>query len=145
MDDTVTTLVTRAANSEVSTWLSTALPLLALRCQAAHFDVLIHADTSFDLDTILDEEVFVQARWGQEQAGVIRMNLVGSTNEIAAFKDPIDILRQLVSHDQMTFGFKPFNANEVATTFNLTGLRNVIQPLLAACGISPVGIGISST
>ena len=55
--------------------------------------------------------------------------------EAVFFADPQATLQTMARHSELVFGFQPFNAGETATTFQLGGLGEVIQPLLDACGL----------
>jgi hypothetical protein len=47
--------------------------------------------------------------------------------------NPADLINQMLDHKTLIFGFTPFNSNPVITTFDITGLRVAITPVLKAC------------
>lgn len=138
MDDTRTVALIRDADMPVTTWLSTALPSIVLRCRAGRFEIYINANTQFDSDTELDDDVFVRVRWDNEPPETIRMG-VSTDGDAAFFSDPKETLRRMARHEKLIFGFVPFNAPEAATSFTMAGLGDVIQPLVDACGLPPFG------
>jgi type VI secretion system protein VasI len=49
------------------------------------------------------------------------------------FRDPIPFIRSLLKHQELLFGFTPFNSPAVETVFFLDGLSEAIKPLREAC------------
>ncbi len=143
IDDTETVTITRLADMPVRTWLSTATPMLVLRCKARTFEIYINADAQFDSDTEYNDRAYVKLRWDKEVATTVSMS-ESTSGEAVFFADPQATLRTMTQHSELVFGFQPFNAGETATTFQLGGLGEVIQPLLDACGLPPLSLPASS-
>lgn len=73
-------------------------------------------------------------RFDQEEAQTL-ITSESTDGEALFFRDPVGIIADMLQHDEMVFGFTPFNASPVVTTFDLRGLAEVIQPLQGACDL----------
>ncbi|GER81116.1 MAG: type VI secretion protein [Anaerolineales bacterium] len=55
------------------------------------------------------------------------------TGKALFFRDPYGMIVSMLQSKEMVFGFTPFNADPVVTTFDLRGLVDVIGPLKQSC------------
>lgn len=125
------------ANDSAEGWLSDTVPTIHLRCEARQFDVFIHVGTQFAVETGHLDEATVRLRFDQEPAYEARFGQ-STTGDSVFIDNPIEFASQLVAHQQLLFGFTPFNATFTYVTFDLRGLADVIEPLVESCNLPPL-------
>lgn len=131
-DDSKTVTLSLLADNPVDGWLTTYTPSLYLRCQEHKLDAYINVGMQINVEEGLFQSATVRVRFDSEEEQ--DMVAAESTDGKALFlPDPSGIINSMLNHNKMTFGFIPFNASPVVTTFNLTGLSGVIGPLQTAC------------
>lgn len=131
-DNSTTVALSLEAESFIEGWLTTTLPTLVLRCQEREIDVFINIGTQSDVEYGLYEKATVRVRFDQNQA-FETVTSESTTGEALFFRDPYQMIIAMLRSNEMVFGFTPFNADPAVTTFDLRGLKNVIEPLKQSC------------
>ena len=108
-----------------------SLPLLTLTCkgnslQAYVFGIAPKAARRSDLAT-------ARLLFDKTEAQTIKM-VRAVRNDALFFRQPIEIIRTMMNHDQMLFGFTSVDSGLLTATFDLTGLSKALQPLQEECG-----------
>lgn len=130
--DTQTVTILLDADSPVTGWLDTQTPTLVIRCKENEFEIYIVVGMQFDVETGLSDESTIRFRFDKGTA--FEMVAGQSTDGEAVFiNNPRVFLSKMVNANTLVFGFTPFNASPVSTTFDLTGLSNAVKPVLEAC------------
>ena len=127
-DDTKAIYLELPADQEL--W-DASLPLLTLACkenslQAYVFGIVPQAGRRNDLAT-------ARLRFDKTEAKKIRM-VRAVRDDALFFRQPIEIVRTMMNHDQLLFGFTSVDSGLLTATFNLTGLREALRPLQEECG-----------
>jgi type VI secretion system protein VasI len=131
-DNSTTVALSLKAESFIEGWLTTTLPTLVLRCQEREIDVYVNIGTQSNVEYGLYEKATVRVRFDQNQAFETVTN-ESTTGEALFFRDPHEMIIAMLRSNEMVFGFTPFNADPAVTTFDLRGLKNVIEPLKQSC------------
>jgi type VI secretion system protein VasI len=84
-----------------------------------------------DVEYGMTDSATTRIRFDNEQARTVTMGI--STDGEALFLGKSITVETLMQHDEMVFGFTPFNSSPVETTFDLRGLSEAIKPLQGAC------------
>ena len=108
-----------------------SMPLLTLSCkenslQAYVSGIAPQADRGSDLST-------VRIRFDKTEAQTLKM-VRAVEDDALFFRQPIEIVRTMMNHDQMLFGFKSDDADLLTATFDLRGLSEAPQPSQEECG-----------
>lgn len=107
-------------------------PVLFVRCQEKETEVFIDLGTQADVEDGNLDNATVRLRIGDEPAETL--NPGKSTDNMAVFFDgPKALIARLAAADTLLFGFTPFSAAPVETTFDLRGLADILPQLEAAC------------
>ena len=131
-DNSTTVALFLEAEDYIDGWLTTTLPTLVLRCKEGDINVYVKVGTQSDVEYGLYDAATVRVRFDQNQAFETVAN--ESTNgEALFFQDPHEMIIAMLKSNEMVFGFTPFNADPAVTTFDLSGLANVIDPLKQSC------------
>jgi len=131
LDDSSSYFLYLEAENRISAWLSNPTPVLVIRCRNRDYEVYVHADTQFESN--LDDEVFVQVRYGDNPVFSTWMN-ESTTGRAFFFPHGRTAVQSLLTVDRLVLGFTPFNANPVEVIFDTTDLQTAAQPLFEACG-----------
>jgi type VI secretion system protein VasI len=133
-DDSPTVTLLLKAETPIAGWpRKVETPVLVLRCQEHKTEAFIRTGMTPNVE------------YGRLHAATVRMRLdrdpatkaitSESTDHIALFfREPIPLIRSLLKHEQLTFGFTPFNSPAVETLFDLRGLDAAVIPLRESCG-----------
>ena len=108
-----------------------SLPLLTLACkgnslQEYVFGIVPQAGRSNDLAT-------ARLRFDKREAKTIEM-VRAVRDDALFFRQPIEIVRTMMNHDQLLFGFTSVDSDRLTATFNLRGLSKALEPLQEECG-----------
>ena len=108
-----------------------SLPLLTLACkgnslQAYVFGIVPQAGRRNDLAT-------ARLRFDKREAKTIKM-VRAVRDDALFFRQPIEIVRTIMNHDQLLFGFTSVDSDRLTATFNLRGLSKALEPLQEECG-----------
>ncbi len=131
-DSSTTVLLSLDAENTVEGWLTITLPTLVLMCKERELNVYVNVGTQSDVEYGLYEKATVRVRFDQNQAFETVAN-ESTTGEALFFRDPHQMIISMLKSNEMIFGFTPFNANPAVATFDLHGLKNVIEPLKQSC------------
>lgn len=103
-------------------------PTLYLRCKEKHTEAYVVWNTFVGAT-----EVRATYRFDKEKA--IRRNWDVSTSaDTVLIPRPIDAIREMMKRKSLLVELTPYGENPSHTTFTLSGLENVIEPLQEACG-----------
>jgi hypothetical protein len=133
-DDSKTVVLNLLANNPVEGWLTTYTPWLGVRCQEHKLDVYVSVGMQINVELGMDQSATVRVRFDNEEA----QNVIADEStdgQSLFFRNPSEMIYSMLNHNNMVFGFTPFNASAVVTTFDLHGLSSVIKPLENACGL----------
>jgi hypothetical protein len=132
-DDSQTVVLSLQADNLIKGWLITYIPVLYLRCKEHNIDVYIDVGMPPDVEYGMNNTATIRLRFDNSQDMTTTAD--ESTDGTSLFLPaPTVTIRALLVSDKLVFGFTPFNASPVVTTFNLRGLSGVITPLENACG-----------
>jgi hypothetical protein len=131
-DNSTTVVLALDAEDYIQGWLDTTRPKLILRCKEGKIDVYVNVGTQSNVEYGLYDAATVRVRFDQNQAVELIAN-ESTDGEALFFQDPYGMIIAMLQSRQMIFGFTPFNADPVTTTFDLRGLSNVIPPLKMSC------------
>lgn len=118
------------AEEPVPTWLGTATPTVVLRCDEGRFDAYVA--TGSQVESGFNDQVNVRIRFDDDTPIAISMD-ESTGGDAMFFQNDRQTLNQLLQHNRMVLGYRPYNAGEVEAIFDLRGLPDVVQPLLDAC------------
>jgi type VI secretion system protein VasI len=147
-DDSQTVVVYLEAEREISGWLDTYTPVLVLRCKEREIDAYVDVGMQIEVEYGMTDSATTRIRFDKDRAETMVMN-ESTDGEALFFRNPAAIIDTMTRHNEMVFGFTPFNASPVETTFDLRGLGEAIKPLRDACGrrlltptpyVAPTGI-----
>jgi len=130
-DDSQTVVVSLKAENKIKGFLELSTPNLKFRCKEGVIDIYINVGVQQDVEYDYENST-VRIRYDKEPAFKIKMGH-STSGDALFFNNPNEVLLEMVKHKIMIFGFTPFNASPVQTSFDLTQLREKIQPLLKAC------------
>jgi len=133
-DDSPTVVLLLDSDNSVQTWLDVEVPTLVLRCKEKKLEAYINVDSQFavEIDEDYNDSPTVRLRFDDDKAYEIRMH-ESTDGEAVFFPDGEGLIRRMETASTLVFGFTPFSASPVQANFDLRGLKNVIQPLWAAC------------
>ena len=131
-DDSKIVRLSLLADDSVEGWLTTYTPWLNIRCQEHKLDVYVNVGMQINVESGLFQSATVRVRFDSNEAQDMIAD-ESTDGEALFFRNPSEMINSMLNHNRMIFGFIPFNASAVVTTFNLTGLSGVIQPLRDAC------------
>jgi type VI secretion system protein VasI len=118
------------ANAQVQAWpATTATPTLMLRCQEggveAYFALGVRLQPELDGPRIL-------MRFDQGEPRSVGMG--SSTDGLSVFfEDAAGAIANMLDSQRLLIRFVPFNSNPQQTSFTVSGLKEAIKPLAAAC------------
>lgn len=130
-DDSQTVVVSLKAESKIKGFLESSLPKLIFRCKEGSIEIYINVGVQQDVEYDFENST-VRIRYDKEPAFQTKMGH-STSGDALFFKKPNEVLLEMVKHKTMVFGFTPFNASPVQTSFDLIQLRENIQPLVNAC------------
>ncbi|MBL7836457.1 MAG: hypothetical protein JNM67_02975, partial [Bacteroidetes bacterium] len=131
-DNSTTVALSLEAESFIEGWLTTTLPTLVLRCKEKEIDVYVNIGTQTNVEYGLYDAATVRVRFDQDQAFKTVAN-ESTDGDALFFQDPHEMIIAMLKSNEMVFGFTPFNADPAVTTFDLRGLKDVIEPLKQSC------------
>ena len=68
-----------------------------------------------------------------------------SVNDDALFfGQPVKMLKRMLGHERLLFGYTPRNSGEVVADFNLRGLKEAIKPLVEGCGLPELASAVDA-
>ncbi len=107
-----------------------SLPLLTLSCkenslQAYVFGIAPQPDPRSDLSS-------ARLRFDKAEAQTLKM-VRAVADDALFFRQPIEIVRTMINHDQMLFGFTSADSELLMATFDLRGLSEALSPLQEKC------------
>lgn len=136
-DDSQTVILRLRAEQPVQGWLVTYTPSLILRCMEGSIEAYVHIGMQADVEYGLTDLATVRLRYGQSPAFTVRAH-ESTDGEALFFPDAQAEISRMLNHQSLVFGFTPFNAPPVSTSFDLGGLPAAIAPLNDACAYSYV-------
>lgn len=113
-------------------WLDEYHATLAVGCYNNNLRVAVDIDTQFDVEYGAGDYITVLLRFDNEAASSAIMRELES-GSVAIFENPEEMLRQLLSHNSLLFGFTPFNAAQASVTFDLTRLQEALDASEHTC------------
>ena len=107
-----------------------SLPLLTLSCkenslQAYVFGIAPQPDPRSDLSS-------ARLRFDKAEAQTLKM-VRAVADDALFFRQPLEIVRTMINHDQMLFGFTSADSELLMATFDLRGLSEALSPLQEKC------------
>ena len=76
----------------------------------------------------------VRVRFDKLEPQTLRME-PSAEQDALFFNKPASILKQMLGHERMLFGFKPRDSEEVVTEFNLSGVEEAVKPFAEGCEV----------
>jgi hypothetical protein len=120
------------ATHDVPAWMSTARPVLVVRClyRATEAFVILDTSASFEAET---GRRTVQVQWDDEPAAIEMWEVSESGRELFA-ADGKRFVHRLARAHRLRFGFTPFNAQPVTAEFALQGFDELAPLVGGTCG-----------
>jgi hypothetical protein len=132
-DDSPQVVLALDAESTIEGFLRSRRPTLILRCREQDLDVYVVTGMPADVERRNLDGATVRIRFDDRDAESQNTNR-STDDEALFFYDERQLINRLVNADRLLFGFTPFNASPVETSFDLSGLSDVLPQLLEACG-----------
>ncbi len=133
-DDSPTVELQLEAESTISGWPNKVeTPVLVLRCKEHKTEAYIRTGMAANVEYGRVDEATVRIRLDRDSARET-ITSESTDHEALFFREPIGLIRSMLKHEQLTFGFTPFNSSAVQTTFDLRGLDAAVVPLRESCG-----------
>jgi len=76
----------------------------------------------------------VRVRFDTLEPETVRME-PSAEQDALFFNKPASVLKQMLGHERMLFGFKPRGSEETVTEFDLRGVDEAVKPFAEACDI----------
>jgi type VI secretion system protein VasI len=133
-DDSPTVELQLEAETRISGWPGRVeTPALVLRCREHKTEAYVRTGMTPNVEYDRFNEATVRIRLDHDPA--TKLIASESTDHEALFlPEPIPLIRSLLKHERLTFGFTPFSSPPAETEFDLRGLTAAIVPLQEACG-----------
>ncbi len=131
-DDSKTVVLRLEAEREIIGWARRERPTLILRCKEAAVDLYIVVGMSAAVELGKPDQATIRIRLGKDAPQMLLTD-ESTSGDALFFPDSKSWIDRLSRYDEMVFGFTPFNAAPVETTFDLRGLTEAIKPLKEAC------------
>ena len=107
-------------------------PELILQCYEGETDVLVNVGMGQTVESGRLYKHTVQLRFDDANAYEVLAN-EATDSDILILSRPISTIKTMLEHDEMLFGFTPYNAGPDFTVFDIRGLDDVVVPLREAC------------
>lgn len=145
-DDTETVVLSLTANEPIKGWPDiTYTPALLLRCKEQRLEAYIATGMPAAIVTGLLKQARARIRVDDGEARPIIMDRA-SDDKALFFREPEATIEELGRADRLLFGFTPFNASPVETSFDLAGLPDLLPDLYGACeGVAPTAVPPTAT
>lgn len=136
VDGSTNEYVSVVADSDITGWLEIYRPWLFFRCMEGKTSAFIVTGMQAHADRIgYGVTSYTNVTLRIDKLPAFEEEMSESTDGKALFfKNPKVLTRTLFGHKKLLFRFTPFNASPTMTTFRITGLQDVINPLREACG-----------
>lgn len=131
-DDSETVVVSLDADSAIKGWLDTYVPRLILRCQESQTEVYVIVGMSQAVESGARDTATVRIRF-DSLAAKTQVADQSTSGKALFFRNPRAFIAEMLPRKKMIFGFTPFNASPVETSFTLDGLTEAVKPLQKAC------------
>lgn len=135
LDDSTNVYLSIKANDIVKGWLDQYTPTLQIRCKENTTDAYVVVGMSVANTYGQYNTAEITLRFDKTKAFDVQMDK-STDGEAVFFRQPIQVIKQMMKHNRLLFQFTPFNSSPAITTFDLTGLSETIKPLREACGWS---------
>lgn len=120
------------AHNKVSVWMREVQPLLVVRCIPGGTDVFVYTGSAAMIEPQTEDHT-VRFAFDDEQD--VRELWPDSAEHDALFApDGAAFARRLMDVTTFRFGFTPHNAAPVTAHFQVSGLRDRLEPAAKACG-----------
>jgi len=124
-----------AAENRISIWMRDARPLLVVRCLAGGMDVFVFTESAAMIEPQTQDHT---VRFSIDDEPEARELWPDSSEHDALFApDGAGFARRLMTAATLRFGFTPHNASPVTAHFQVSGLREFVDPAAKACGGHP--------
>jgi type VI secretion system protein VasI len=132
-DDSPTVTLSLKALKPVSGWPGKIeFPVMVLRCREHKTEAYIRTNMVPNVEYGHASEATVRLRLDEDPATKVLAS-ESTDHQALFFRDPIPFVRSILKHQELLFGFTPFNSPAVETVFFLDGLSEAIKPLREAC------------
>jgi hypothetical protein len=132
-DDSSTVQLLLRANRPIMGWPGKVeTPLLVLRCLEHKTEVIVQTGMSPNPEYGRFERATVRLRLDSDPA-TQRLASKSTDGNALFLPAPVALIRTLVKHKRMIFGFTPFNSPPVETDFDLEGLAVELRSLREVC------------
>lgn len=127
MDDTLKVTMSVQALEPIEKKGGVKRPTLIIRCSENSTDLYINYNIFLNTDSIkveyrLDDEKSIKTRWNT------------STDYKATFaRKPINLIKSMFDKDRMLVRLTPYGDSPIMSKFNISGLKETIEPLRKAC------------
>lgn len=120
-----------AATRAVPVWMSSARPVLIVRCLSRVTEVFVALGTSARFEEQVDRRT-VRVQWDDEPLSVQRWSVSESARELFA-PNGETFVRRMATARRLQFGFSPFNAQPVMVDFAVQGFEPLAGLVADTC------------
>ena len=119
------------ADNRVSIWMRDVRPLLVVRCLPSGVDAFVFTESAAQIEAKTEDH---SVRFRIDDEPEVRELWQDSAEHDALFApDGAVFARRLITATTLRFGFTPHNAAPVTAHFEVSGLRDFIDPAAKAC------------
>jgi hypothetical protein len=128
LDDSTTVILWKASETlHKNAAGASRFATLGIRCQEDYVNVIL------DFRTVLNPDAN-EIQYRIDEAPAVTETWAATSNyQMLLSKDPINLLRQLSDAKQLFVRVRTITADRIDTTFDLTGLRELLPNIIAAC------------
>jgi hypothetical protein len=119
------------AENTVPIWMSQVRPMLVVRCVSKSTDVFVSTGSSLKMEPETEDHTVT---FGFDGEPDLTERWADSVEHDALFApDGGAFVRRLMSARTMRFGYTPHNAAPVVASFHVSGLAELIEPVVKDC------------
>jgi hypothetical protein len=131
-DGTKTIAFELAATRDIPVWMSSARPVLVVRCLSRKTEAFVVLGTSTSYEEDADRRT-VRVQWDDDPASVQRWGISQSGRELFV-PDGVAFARQMTRANQLRVEFTPFNSRAVTAEFAVQGFERLAGLVAGTCG-----------
>lgn len=131
-DDSETVTLMLDADKSIKGWLDSYTPTLIVRCKERATEVYVVVGMQQATEKGNLDHTTVRVRFDNNTA-TTEQTSHSTDGKSLFFQHPFVMIDSLKKHSKLTFGFTPFNASPVETSFDLAGFSEAVKPLEKAC------------
>ncbi len=128
IDDSVNVTLSLSSNKKVHSGYKSVQPRLYVRCSENKTNVFLTWDLYLGL-----KQTNMLTRFDKLKASTSSWSLSTDNKAVFVKGSNINFAQKLMKHKKLLVQITPYNKNPVMATFDISGLKEAIQPLREAC------------